>query len=40
MRQRFVPELGKLRQSHTHVGKQSLHSGGLAEAQVSAFFAR
>ena len=33
LRQRFVPELQKLRQKHTHVAAQSLPSGGVAGAK-------
>lgn len=33
LRQRFVPELQKLRQKHTHVAAQSLPSGGVAAAK-------
>eukprot|EP01043_Picozoa_sp_COSAG02_P016859 COSAG02_NODE_751_length_17653_cov_172.765011_2_plen_234_part_00 len=33
LRQRFVPELQKLRQKHTHVADQLLPSGGMAAAK-------
>jgi sucrose-6-phosphate hydrolase SacC (GH32 family) len=36
MRQRFVPELAKLRKSNTHVSKQLLKTGGVPKAQFVA----
>ena len=36
MRQRFAPELRKLRRGHTHVGKQTLATGGVPKAQFIA----